>query len=402
MAPANMSLILDVPATREPSPRASTAGSDFGVTDLNCPATAPVYLGGAAIQDVRLGNSLDTAPFPVPVSAEAASTATPWPPLMLIPQPSSSLPKTEHLAPGKSPDKRGAFANDDGYSVKAVPERATRVRKPHKAGTVLLAILIVLLIAGAGAITWGSLHGFGETKTTVTPVSTAPLPDHEFTVPVSNIVGPDGNNPVELNNGGTMTSALMGPNTVFIPALGVYMSVESDGTFIPSHYSNFYTLRIPANPQVGVRYAKGGEMYGGTEGTTLIASHVANGTYGWGALRYLYRMVGGNIIFTKNTAGQLQAWQLTAVQVGLHQSFPQSYWDATGVRQLVLVTCGGQINRGHYPDNIFAIATPIAVPVSSTPVASAPAPTGAATTPGPKPSASNAPSNKSGNTTKKP
>lgn len=224
--------------------------------------------------------------------------------------------------------------------------------------TILLTMLVVVFVVAAALLAWKAL---------APPDVSAPVPATQFQRPADGTaVGPDGNTPVALENSATaphghkkMTAADMAPNTMFIPALGVYMPVEADTTFVASHYSGFDTIRIPANPRRGVWYAAGAPLYGGQAGTTLIASHVSNGGYGWGALRYLYTLTGGEMIYTKDKAGQLQSWQVTRMRVEDHKSFPQEYWSAKGVRQLVVVTCGGRLRAGHYDKNIFAIAAPV-------------------------------------------
>ncbi len=91
-----------------------------------------------------------------------------------------------------------------------------------------------------------------------------------------------------------------------------------------------------------------------------MASHVSNVT-GGGALRYLYTLTGGEMIYTKDAAGALQQWQLTTMKNRGTSRVPPG----------VLVGEGGAAARrddlwrhpqgGHYNDNIFAIATPVEV-----------------------------------------
>jgi hypothetical protein len=222
--------------------------------------------------------------------------------------------------------------------------------------TILLIALVVALIAGAGVLAYQGLK----------PVDvSAPVPTKLFHEKATGTAtGPDGKTAsVTVTNGPAahakaMTVADMGNNSLFIPALGVYMPIEGDSTFVASRYSGFDTIRVPSNPRHGVWYGGGAPLYGDSEGTTLVASHVSQAS-GWGALRYLYTMRGGEMIYTKDASGRTQQWQLTQMRVLEHTDFPQEYWSKTGTRQLVVVTCGGTIRAGHYDKNIFAIATPI-------------------------------------------
>ncbi|ROR76092.1 Sortase family protein [Plantibacter flavus] len=206
------------------------------------------------------------------------------------------------------------------------------------------------LVLAAGLMLWKGL----------TPESVeAPLPAAEFEIPAgAPVVGPTGDEPVDVG-GDTMTAADMGPDTLFIPQLGVYMPVEADDSFVPSKYEGFDTLKVPSDATHAVRFAGGAPMYGGQSGVTMIASHVSTST-GWGALRYLYQLTGGEMIYTKDSAGQLQSWQMTAMRVEDHTAFPQDYWSAEGARQLVITTCGGAVNAQRlFTQNIFAIAVPV-------------------------------------------
>lgn len=249
-------------------------------------------------------------------------------------------------------------------SVPAAQRPSSSAPKRQRTGrgrlvTVLLSALVVVLVVAAGLLTWQAF----------TPDDiAAPLPASEFDRPVGTTVGATGQQPVTLQDGATgpggisaMTVEKMAPNSLFIPAIGAYLPVEQDSTFVSSRYAGFETLRVPENARHGVRYASGAPMVGGDHGTTLIASHVSTKT-GWGALRYLYRLKGGELIYTKDAAGKTQAWQMTRMRVENHTEFPQEYWSAEGTRQLVVVTCGGPMTATrHYTENVFAIATPVEV-----------------------------------------
>ncbi|MCI4659740.1 class F sortase [Cryobacterium zhongshanensis] len=219
-------------------------------------------------------------------------------------------------------------------------------------------MLVVVLVLAAGLLVWKAF----------TPESVdAPLPASQFENPASApATGPTGTDPVALDGGGSMSTAQMAPDTLFIPALGTYMPIEADKTVVASHYAGFETIKIPTDPTHGVRYAGGAPMFGGQTGTTLIVSHVSTRT-AWGALRYLYRLQGGEMMYTKDAAGALQSWKLTQMRVEDHTKFPQEYWSPDGVRQLVVTTCGGTVGADHlFKQNIFAVAVPVdpAVPAS--------------------------------------
>lgn len=249
------------------------------------------------------------------------------------------------------PIRRGAVPFPEELRVK--PSHHYEQPKRYRLGTILFTSLLVVLVAAGSFLAWRALA----------PVDVeAPLPAREFQQEAGQSVGATGQTGVAIEDGSVMTVSDMLANTLFIPELGIYMPLEAGDTFTSSIYSGFDAITVPKNPQHGVWYSAGGALAGGDEGTTLIASHVAR-TTGWGALRTLHQLEGGELIYTKDIDGALQAWQLTGMRIEDHTAFPQDYWAADGVRQLVITTCGGKVNRGgQFSQNIFAIATPVETP----------------------------------------
>lgn len=250
-----------------------------------------------------------------------------------------------------------------GFTAPVMPPPATPAeplstnspRAPHEGGrqkrtgivTLLLTVLVVVLVAAAGWLAWQALAPEDVA---------APVPEG-FEVPAGEPTGPTGAEPVSVGDT-AMTTADMAPNTMFIPALGVYMPVAEDATFVESRYRDFQTLKLPDDAGKAAHFAGGAGMAGGDVGTTLVAAHVSTAR-GWGALRYLYTLSGGELVHTKDAEGQLQTWQVRKLRVENHTDFPQEYWSAEGERQLVVVTCGGTMRSGKYDKNIFAIAVPV-------------------------------------------
>lgn len=246
-----------------------------------------------------------------------------------------------------------------------------RSRKPRKRAhqkrrrwvTVLLwALLGALVLGGAGAAYLGiSQQGHVE-QAPVPPTSVKVKAD----APVN---GADGNTSVDTN-AGPMTVEKMQPLHYFVPALGAYSEIVPSDGFEATRYSNFDSIVIPFDDAKSVWYSGGGSLGDnapGTTGTTMFASHVTNGV-NWGVLRYLYALKGGELVYAKDAAGKLTAWKVTEVYTKFHTDFPQEYWSAAGVRQLVLVTCGDyDPASGNYLQNVFAVAVPVD-PVTGQPV----------------------------------
>ena len=276
----------------------------------------------------------------------------------------AAVPETPNWATGSSPtgfNPPGTTASEHRRTESSTAvwnrQKGPRGGRPV---TILLLVLIVALVAGAGLL---------ARQAFLPEDVSAPVPTHLFKEKATGVAtGPDAQNePVAVSDGPQqgkaaqltkMTVADMGANSLFIPALGVYMPLEGDSTFVASRYAGFETIKVPSNPRYGVWYAGGAPLVGGSVGTTLVASHVSQAS-GWGALRYLYTLRGGEMIYTKDAGGKTAQWQLTQMRVSEHTDFPQEYWSKDGVRQLVVVTCGGVVRGGHYDKNVFAIATPI-------------------------------------------
>lgn len=150
----------------------------------------------------------------------------------------------------------------------------------------------------------------------------------------------------------------MDPMSVFIPAIGAYSRVRGSAEFKSSRYANFQGIAVPSNPKRSVWFSGGAPLVGGDAGTTFIAGHVAhNGV--WGAFRRLYRLRGGEVVWTKDEGSRTQRWQVVRIMTTKHTDFPQDFWSPFGERRLVIATCGGKAHRGYYSQNIFAIAVPV-------------------------------------------
>ncbi|MDP9903226.1 class F sortase [Arthrobacter bambusae] len=255
----------------------------------------------------------------------------------------------------------------------SVAKKVRKQKRPNGAITVLLWVLLIsLLFGGAGALYLGYMQQ-GH-------VQQVPVPTQAVKVPVTAPVhGADGDATVDTN-AGPMNVAHMAPLHYFVPALGVYSGIEPSESFAPSgEYANFDSIKIPWDDSKSVWYSAGGSLGDNgpaSTGTTLLASHVTNGVH-WGVLRYLYTLKGGELIYVKDAAGKLTAWKVTDLFTKFHTDFPQEYWSAKGVRQLVLITCGDvDAATGQYLKNVFVVATPVdpvtkqAVPRGSTASAS--------------------------------
>lgn len=250
-----------------------------------------------------------------------------------------------------------------------------RRRRRRTVGNVLIGLVVLVLVAGGGFAVWSGMQ--------LRSID-APLPPSAMSTGDGKTqVGDDGHKPVEvlLDDGstgdgwsdgsdgaggsgtdkgskkGTMSLAKMDNSSVFVPAIGAYAPVLGTNQTKESRHAGWQTLMIPTNPRKVSWYSAGADLAGGTEGTTLLAGHIAyNGVNG--SFRWLANVKVGNVAYTKNANGATQKWIADKVFYREQTDFPQSYWSAEGPRQLILVTCGGSFANGHYSKNVFVSFVP--------------------------------------------
>jgi len=278
------------------------------------------------------------------------------------------------------------FSQFQQQPVQPLPSR-TSSRRRRLTVIGLVVFIVAALVAGTLMIVAGN-----------TPVAQdAPLPAvPDYVAPADQKpVGPDGvggaptpGNPspgaVKVENADTgggepawnspryatpvtmMSTTLMEPMSVFVPAAKMYSLARPSNSFVASKYAGFTSIAIPGNPHRTVWHSAGGAMAGtnadgspATSGTTFLGSH--SGYTGlWGAYVNVAYLKGGETIWTKDSQGKLQRWQVSRIRYMPHQEFPQDYWKADGERRLVLTTCGGTSGAdGVYNENVFVEAKPV-------------------------------------------
>lgn len=101
----------------------------------------------------------------------------------------------------------------------------------------------------------------------------------------------------------------------------------------------------------------------GDTGTILVAGHVDNASQGAGALYWIHTLQPGDAVFLARE-GVVTRWKVTGMETVRKAALPERIWAGdSGPRQLVLVTCGGELvrdesGRGNYLDNVVVTATP--------------------------------------------
>lgn len=117
-------------------------------------------------------------------------------------------------------------------------------------------------------------------------------------------------------------------------------------------------LDVPEDPHVLGWWKDGAGPYAAA-GSTVIAGHVDSAAAGPGALYRLDRLAMGAPIVMTTARGTVQ-YRVVGRRVYDKKALPASIFATRGVRQLVLITCGGPFDTTtrHYRDNVVVFALP--------------------------------------------
>lgn len=241
----------------------------------------------------------------------------------------------------------------------------------------LLGLLLALILLGAGGyLMWSGFNQPPEEAPQIEVPIVAPK-DQE---PVGPTAAEVKQYPPEDENGNTadekpkdvqMSPEAMKPNHLFIPSLGVYGHINQYKGKLEND-----TLTLPGAYEV-TRW-QGGSNVKDKKGNILIAGHVSwNGVHG--LIHDLAHIKAGNLAYITDEEGNRQAFQLQKAETIKKEVLPQEIWDTTGPKQLVVVTCGGEIYRRsdgsmHFDSNVIATFVPVEEAPASAPSAS-PSPT---------------------------
>jgi hypothetical protein len=149
----------------------------------------------------------------------------------------------------------------------------------------------------------------------------------------------------------------LGPDRLLIPSLGIKAPLAS-GSIVA--VANGRTLEIPRDP-AKLTVFDGGAQPCATEGTVLIAGHVAyNGVRG--ALWPLARIKPDAVVYLTCADGTLTAWRAVSAERTQKSDLPQDIFTNAGPLKAVLVTCGGPVlSDHHYRDNVLVTLEPVEV-----------------------------------------
>lgn len=148
--------------------------------------------------------------------------------------------------------------------------------------------------------------------------------------------------------------ASLGPSTLSIPSLGVSASIVSGG-------AKDGGMVLPESSKVA-EYTAAAPL-ASDKGSTVIAGHVNFADGSAGALGPLYKITKGTPVYATEANGTVHEYKVTSLSVLSKQALPYDIFRTAGSRQLVLVTCGGDIENVNgvpaYTHNLVVTAEPV-------------------------------------------
>lgn len=240
----------------------------------------------------------------------------------------------------------------------------TQTRSLSRRSFVTLGISLVLL-AVAGVLIVLGLRPDGAP-------AAAPLPATDFAVEVDDPTlgpletsaapaGPDDGTRIPDDHEraperGQLPSAPVRDGHLVIPVLGVDAAIAA----LPLTEDRSLVLPEDVNR---ITLWDGSAPVDSDAGTLLVAGHVDNAAQGTGALYWIHTLQPGDVVYLADQ-GVVTRWKVTGMESVVKSALPQRIWAGPdGSRQLVMVTCGGELvrdaqGRGTYLDNVVVTAEP--------------------------------------------
>lgn len=118
-------------------------------------------------------------------------------------------------------------------------------------------------------------------------------------------------------------------------------------------------LVIPDDPS-RVGWWSGGAAPGDVAGSVVLVGHLDSATHGLGVFAALLDVTLGEPLVVSDSSGRQQRYVVSSRTQIPRAALPAQLFDRSGVRQLVLITCGGRYDRTahRYDDNIVVVARP--------------------------------------------
>lgn len=209
----------------------------------------------------------------------------------------------------------------------------------------MVATLLALTACGTDAPTRTPDATTAATAPTTTPA--APEPTAGVAVPTVPLR--------DASLGANPAPAVVPPARVQVPDLDIDMPVE------PAGVAPEGDMELPDRADVAAWY-EFGPAPAAPAGSTLVAAHVDSWTTGVGPFARLRDVAPGAAVVVTTADGTAYEYRVQDVVRVPKDVAPVGEWfDRSGARRLVLVTCGGDFDRevGHYADNVVVTALPV-------------------------------------------
>lgn len=172
----------------------------------------------------------------------------------------------------------------------------------------------------------------------------APLPDKTFTKQDEDATPPA----IEK------APSSLAPSTLYIPSVGIDTSIVSGA-------ANNGSMVLPESSKVA-EYT-GAAPLAAANGSTVIAGHVNFADGSWGAMGTLHGIYKGAMVYASDASGEMRTFKVTEMRVLKKQALPYEIFRTAGARQLVLITCGGNVETvngtSFFASNLLVFAEPV-------------------------------------------
>ncbi|MFK4298115.1 hypothetical protein ABH924_003276 [Arthrobacter sp. GAS37] len=239
----------------------------------------------------------------------------------------------------------GFHTEDDAENQ---PERRSgRAARKRRSWIVITVVAVIVGLAG-GLMIVLSLQG-GSASATGHP---GPSVSYQ---PAPMVTKPFGPGDPDTVKGDVAKPGISGPSTLAIPSIGVATKIEAKGLLpgkvldMPTSDAAWYDQSAPMDA---------------TEGSTVIAGHVNTDSGGKGPLGGLADLQKGAPVTITDAAGTVHVFKVVALETVPKDKLDPRWFTRKDERQVVLITCGGQVvgyNRYGLPEfthNTVAVAVP--------------------------------------------
>lgn len=145
------------------------------------------------------------------------------------------------------------------------------------------------------------------------------------------------------------------PSTLYIPSVGISAPIVEGG-------ADGGEMVLPESSKVA-QYTEAAPLEA-EDGSTVIAGHVNFTDGSWGALGPLHQVREGDPVYVTDSEGEVRQYVVSRMSVLHKESLPYQIFRTEGERQLVVVTCGGDVEKvgGEwvYTQNLVVYAMPVA------------------------------------------